>query len=262
MNILRRCEIDFQNYKINNNKQLPLIINTMGWNQDLGLSILKETILLYKPTHVIQIDHPIDLVRNMPILDKQWLNNTQGLLQSKEIQLEHSLNYNLLKLKPKTLSNLNKQKQPSIKSFLSRDHRDIAIISYLSQMPMFNSLSTHLIYSVSYSSIALHVCHIKIKYDDLINIFENSLVGLCEVDSKYIQKNKENSDLISCLNYTDYNVKDIIFKCYGFGFIKHINKSQSKIEVFTHESIESLDKINIFVKGMLTLPNWFNASTN
>lgn len=50
----------------------------MGWNQGLGLCLLKETILMFKPTHLIQINHPIEANKNMPLLDRNWLNTANG----------------------------------------------------------------------------------------------------------------------------------------------------------------------------------------
>ena len=53
---------------------VPLVVNTMGWNNGLGLCLLKDILLIFKPTHVIQINHSKDANKNLPVLDKIWLS--------------------------------------------------------------------------------------------------------------------------------------------------------------------------------------------
>ena len=80
MRCLRSCYDDFLEYRSKSNKseKIPLIINTMGWNQGLGLCLLKESILLFKPTILVQLNHPTEANKNMPLLDKNWLLTTDG----------------------------------------------------------------------------------------------------------------------------------------------------------------------------------------
>jgi polynucleotide 5'-kinase involved in rRNA processing len=143
IDILQHCRVDFQNYKaFVKNDKIPLIVNTMGWNVGLGLCLLKETILAFKPSHLIQINHPQEANKNMPTLDTQWLRTTDGWPPSKRPRQQDensysdindrnkSLNYNLITLKsraPAKSSNLEK-KSPS-KRFSPRDQRNIAILA-------------------------------------------------------------------------------------------------------------------------------------
>ncbi len=46
----------------------------MGWNQGLGLCLLKDILLQFSPTHVVQINHSVDVNKNLPIIDRTWLN--------------------------------------------------------------------------------------------------------------------------------------------------------------------------------------------
>ena len=50
----------------------------MGWNQGLGLCLLKDIVLLFNPTHIIQINHSIEANKNMPTLDKSWLETQEA----------------------------------------------------------------------------------------------------------------------------------------------------------------------------------------
>ena len=77
MQCVRQCFQDYLDLK-SKDENLPLIINTMGWNQGLGLCLLKESVMLFKPTNLVQINHPIEANKNMPILDKNWLETSEG----------------------------------------------------------------------------------------------------------------------------------------------------------------------------------------
>ena len=65
---VRKCAEKFAEL---NDESVPLIVNTMGWNQGLGLCLLKEQISLLKPNYVVQINSE-DYNRNMPKLDYDW----------------------------------------------------------------------------------------------------------------------------------------------------------------------------------------------
>ena len=214
---LRQCFEDFQSYKssLRANEKIPLIINTMGWNQGLGLCLLKESILLFNPTHLIQINHPVEANKNMPLLDKNWLQTTDGWPcknrhknkdesmdsnrpnqianeQTDSMEVDDNTSYKLLILKSSAPYKTQKYqiKSPQ-KSFSPRDHRNIAIITYFSKLQdpktlYFKSIHHIRPYKISWSKIALHVCHAKVEYDQLFRIFNASLIGLCQVEPKYV----------------------------------------------------------------------------
>lgn len=180
----------------------------MGWNQGLGLCLLKETILITKPTHLIQINHPIESNKNMPTLDKLWLQSAEGWNRnpSKNQNMNHQvpdnqknkpidstaeIDYKLIVIKSRAPY---KSQQFPIKSsqkrFSPRDHRNLATLAYFSnlqdpkQYKPFHQIRP---YKVSWSKFALHVSHTRIQYDQLLRVFNASLVGLCVVDPKFVR---------------------------------------------------------------------------
>lgn len=223
---LRQCFEDFLSYKssLGANEKVPLIINTMGWNQGLGLCLLKESILLFNPTHLIQINHPVEANKNMPLLDKNWLQTSDGWPSKKifkpndelmirkdkaldeanklnhlseqtdtmEVDEAHQTSYKLLILKSSAPYKTQRyQAKSPQKCFSPRDHRNLAIITYFSKfqdpkMLYFKPIHHIRPYKISWSKIALHVCHAKVEYDQLFRIFNASLIGLCQVDPKYV----------------------------------------------------------------------------
>ena len=213
MQCLRQCSEDFVKLKSSDDK-LPLIVNTMGWNQGLGLCLLKESILLFQPTHIIQINHPVEANKNMPVLDKNWLqtsdgwpstnrqrqtaeNNLTEMANNSNNQMEvddyNHINYKFLVLKSNApyKSSRFQTKSPQ-KRFSPKDHRTIAILAYFASLqdPKLCFKPIHHIrpYKISWSKLALHISHAKVDYDQLFRVFNASLVGLCQVDPKYVNK--------------------------------------------------------------------------
>ena len=209
MQCLRQCYQDYIKLK-SFEENLPLIVNTMGWNQGLGLCLLKESVLLFKPTHIIQINHPIEANKNMPVLDKNWLktsegwpsvsnssivgqniNESQTFKDAMEIDLYNDINYKLLTLKSRTPYKTAKfQLKSPQKRFSPKDHRTVAVISYFSNLQeenlIFKPIHHLKPYKISWSKLALHISHSKVDYDQLFRVFNASLVGLCQVDSKFV----------------------------------------------------------------------------
>lgn len=208
---IKQCFEDYLTYKLslNNNQIVPLIVNTMGWNQGLGLCLLKETILLVKPTHLVQINHPIEANKNMPNLDKTWLSNAEGWLKktkslneiqqvpesSVKIDTQSSkyddINYKLIAYKSKAPYKTHQFQVKSLqKRFSPKDHRNIATIAYFSNLQdsklCFKPIHNVIPYRVPWSKFGLHVSHSRIQYDQLFRVFNASLVGLCNVDPRFV----------------------------------------------------------------------------
>lgn len=199
---LKQCFDDFTTYKLSlsKNQIVPLIINTMGWNQGLGLCLLKETMQLMKPTHVIQINHPIEKNKNMPLLDKSWLQTTEGWRYDKKSSTakqevhtssNQDIDYKLIVIKSRAPCKTQQfPTKSSQKRFSPRDHRNIATIAYFSNLQdpkqYFKPIHYLRPYRVPWSKFGLHVSHSKVQYDQLFRVFNASLVGLCSVEPKFV----------------------------------------------------------------------------
>lgn len=88
---IKKCFEDYRDFVKSSKEPVPLVVNTMGWNQGLGLCLLKDILLLFKPTHIIQINHPKDANKNMPVLDKLWLS-TQNAASPENKSVIHFFN--------------------------------------------------------------------------------------------------------------------------------------------------------------------------
>ena len=198
---------------------MPLFINTMGWNQGLGLCLLKDQIMLFKPSHVIQINHPVEDNKNMPPLNRAWLDTCEAWSMENKIKIKdqevvaetsmqidqdntdlptsnivaynRDITYKLITLK----SNVPFKNQPKhlvqSKRYSAKDHRNIAIIAYFSNLQnpniYFQPINQLRPYKVSWSKFALHCSHAKIEYNQLFRVFNASLIGLCCVKDKHVR---------------------------------------------------------------------------
>lgn len=195
---IKQCFEDYVSYKttLNNNQTIPLIVNTMGWNQGLGLCLLKETITFTKPTHLIQINHPIEANKNMPLLDKQWLQTAEGWSKNSWLKANQNddfsdINYKHILIKSRVPIKSQQNFNSLQKKFSPFDHRTIATLAYLSDIQdakQFNFLTIHQVrpYRVSWSKFGLHVSHQRIQFDQILKVFNAVLVGLCYVNPKFV----------------------------------------------------------------------------
>lgn len=250
LDLLKKCKADFKALSDHKSSPLPLIVNTMGWNQGLGLCLLKETMLLFNPTDVIQINFAVDANKNMPKLDMDWLTQTDGWPPSKRFKSDNMDNsvhgasnssvpdYNLRILCSRVGGKNNQSnKRTNQKRFSPRDHRNLATMAYFSALQNTNSpfKSIHHLtpYRISWSKLGLYVSHTRISYDQLLRVFNASLVGLCCVESQYvilfniyyqafsqyvflkIEKNPDDPEMPGYLKTRD--PKSLMLRCLGFG---------------------------------------------
>lgn len=298
LHCIKKCHEDFIQYitECGKNEVVPLVINTMGWNQGLGLCLLKDIVIQFKPTHIIQINHPIEANKNMPVLDKNWLelqdalspenklknikknsrnrsfknnnnefsmetNDEDSVMMNESVFSDHykDINYKLLTLKSNAPQK-SQNNQTQLKKYSAKDHRNIGIIGYFAPIhdpkAYFQSIHDLRPYKVSWSRFGLHCAHAKVEYDQLFRVLNASLVGLCVVDEKYIKRN--NLQLPGVLNTFDYETqKPVVYNCSGFGIIRGINMETKEFYILTPEDPKNLQKVNLIVKGMLNLPYEF-----
>ena len=145
----------------------------------------------------------------MPVLDKDWLNLVEGWPPAKRFKSSRQeneesantcqkedykdINYKLIAFKSRTpVKSTQFVKATPQKRFSPRDHRNIAIIAYFSRMQesasMFSSIHHVRPYRVPWSKLAMHVCHMRVDYDQLFRAFNASLVGLCQTDPANVMK--------------------------------------------------------------------------
>ena len=216
----------------------------MGWNQGLGLCLLKEQINILQPTFVLQLNSN-DSNKNLPIVDYQWFKNSSGW----PAKQNSSPNYKLLTIdrSAPTTGPANRRS-----NYSAKDHRSMAIIAYFSSLQekhaFFKPIHHIKPYRVPWSHFALHVAHMKVSYQELFRVFNASLIGLCKIEDKFIKKPTNDSP-----GYLDFNGELAhlnSFKCFGFGIIRGINMDTKEFYIITPEPLDKLNQVNLFVKGI------------
>jgi len=190
---------------------VPLLINTMGWNQGLGLCLLKDILLQFKPSHVVQINHSVDANKNMPVLDRAWLNAqdahsaenrfprarpAQHAMETCEPpadQYADAVQYKLLTLKSYVSAKAaSAPRLPESKRYSAKDHRTIATVAYFAPLQRpdayFQSIHHLQPYRVPWAKFALHCAHVRVDFSQLFRVFNAALVGLCVVDEKHVSQ--------------------------------------------------------------------------
>ncbi|GAA54493.1 polynucleotide 5'-hydroxyl-kinase nol-9 [Clonorchis sinensis] len=106
----------------------PLLVNTMGWTQGLGLTLLTEQIILVKPDIVAQLQLNADQPgarQNLPVMDTDSLRSMEGwhLRDLSDQEFNHQV---------AIIPSLSRSKhQSSVQSNLGApDHRDLTLLAY------------------------------------------------------------------------------------------------------------------------------------
>ncbi len=231
-------------------KKCPLIINTMGWNQGLGLCLLKEQIKLFKPDFVIQIN-TTDANKNLPLITNDWYETST--YSWPPLSKHDRLNYQLIVLERnlKRDGDLTRKRR----AYSAKDHRTIGTISYFADLhdglSGFKSIHHLRPYRIPWSKFALHVLHAQIDFNEIFRVFNASLIALCKVDLKFLKKTGSNESPL-CIDMS-LNERPS-FNCVGFGIVRAINTDTKELYILTPESESKLDDVNCLVKGMLNVP--------
>ncbi|ELT95693.1 hypothetical protein CAPTEDRAFT_197373, partial [Capitella teleta] len=220
------------------NADIPLVINTMGWSQGLGIPLLMDIIRICEPTHLLQLDCSTKQ-KNFPTLDQRFICDTPGLhLKEAPPPFEH-LVFRSDVSPPHSSSN-----------FKPVDLRNLTLLSYLSLSLPANEVSLCAMqpYQIDWCSVALHVCHVSLPRTQIMAAFNASVVALVHAPSEMIVQ-CEDSEMPKFL------LQKPICECYGFGLVRAIDPSQKKLYLVTPLPLEVLkSKVNCLLLGALSIP--------
>uniref|UniRef100_A0A7M4EWV9 Polynucleotide 5'-hydroxyl-kinase NOL9 n=1 Tax=Crocodylus porosus TaxID=8502 RepID=A0A7M4EWV9_CROPO len=189
----------FNSYK----KEVPLVINTMGWVKGVGLLLLIDIIRLLSPSHIVQIS--AEDFKDMPQFTPEYIHLTAGLHTKGKLQATcksmdmggtenwqscegerdfqaSTPGHKLLCIKPKFPGAGNAAKARVHSSIL----RDMAMLGYLGQLQPLETKSVlplHSLvpYQVPFSAVALRVIHTDVAPKHIIYSVNASWVGLCRI---------------------------------------------------------------------------------
>ncbi|ESO09635.1 hypothetical protein HELRODRAFT_183997 [Helobdella robusta] len=241
---------------------LPLIVNTMGWNQGLGLSLFVETLKLVKPAMLVQLDGPC-FKANFPLMLPKIINNESNYFYdlnvvSSDDMLSPSrgvISYSLHCLKSEFSSLKNVNSTSSRSSLTAADTRNLTLFANFLNFDLILKSSNYSnctnnnhhycnlpIYKVSLDSLALHVCHEQVPNSLILRAFNGRFCSLCVIVK---------SKMKGCPNF----LKDLpVCQSKGIGIVYSIDMKSRCVSIATNVPADSLELVNCLLVGAVDLP--------
>nr|XP_056721091.1 polynucleotide 5'-hydroxyl-kinase NOL9 [Euleptes europaea] len=247
-------------------RDVPLVINTMGWVKGAGLLLLIDIVRLLSPSHIVQIS--ADSFKDMPQLSPEYTCSSTGLhtkgkgpLKCKSLgsATEDSElgrgqgNFHLPRSGHKLLCVQPEFPGAGIAGD-GRTHssvlRDMAVLSYLGQLQPSDVelvLPVHSLvpYQVPFSAVSIKVIHTDVAPAHILYSVNASWVGLCQVPDK-VQCKEDGPVLLTQTPICD---------CLGFGIVRGVDMDKKLYHILTPVAPENLRLVNCLLIGNIPVPN-------
>ncbi|XP_075762672.1 polynucleotide 5'-hydroxyl-kinase NOL9 isoform X2 [Pelodiscus sinensis] len=248
-------------------REVPLVINTMGWVKGVGLLLLIDIIRLLAPSHVVQIRG--EGFKDMPHFTPEYINLATGLhtkakLQGKCKNMDVSgmedwkqyegesdfqtltTGHKLLCVQPEFPGAGNAGEARVHSSIL----RDMAMLGYLGQLQPLETrsvlpLHSLIPYQVPFNAVALRVIHTDVAPTQIMYSVNASWVGLCRI----LDEVRCQTDGPILLTQTP------VCDCLGFGIIRAVDTERKLYHILTPVPPENLRLVNCLLLGSITIPD-------
>ncbi|XP_069142610.1 polynucleotide 5'-hydroxyl-kinase NOL9-like [Argopecten irradians] len=235
LNCIRRC---FHAY-MRMEPRPPLVINTMGFITGIGLRLLIDTLKIVQPDLVVQLDSK-HTEGNLPSITPSYISESEGWsnhcrIQKKNIpQKDHSLII---------LDTMYKARSSGQNR--SRQHREMSLLSYLADGLPDGILATKPC-MVSWSTIAIHVCHEIVPSSQILEAINACVVALCYIHDDY-PRYKDNKDSPWLLKETP------ACDCLGYGFVRGVDQERKCLCIVSPVPLSKLRSVNLLMRGNVNL---------
>ncbi|NXQ46528.1 NOL9 kinase, partial [Catharus fuscescens] len=245
-------------------KEVPLVINTMGWVKGEGLLLLIDLIRLLSPSHIVQMD--ICDWKAMPPLTPEHVCFSAGL---------HTKGKQQPKCKQLGADSMESWKYPEGEDMSAPQHkllyihpefpragqagearvhsgilRDMSILGYLGhlQSPDIGAvLPLHSLvpYQVPFNAVALRVIHTDVAPSNIMYAVNASWVGLCCIPEE-VRCQTDGPVLLTQTPVCD---------CLGFGIVRGVDMEKKLYHILTPVPPENLRLVNCLLLGNISIPN-------
>ncbi|NXY05057.1 NOL9 kinase, partial [Pteruthius melanotis] len=245
-------------------KEVPLVINTMGWVKGEGLLLLIDIIRLLSPSHIVQMD--VCDWKAMPPLTPEHVHfsaglHTKGKQQSKCKQLgagsmeswKYSEGEDVSAPQHKLLYVHPEFPRAGVAGE-ARVHcsilRDMSILGYLGhlQSPDIGAvLPLHSLvpYQVPFNAVALRVIHTDVAPSNIMYAVNASWVGLSCIPEE-VRCQTDGPVLLTQTPVCD---------CLGFGIVRGVDMEKKLYHILTPVPPEKLRLVNCLLLGNIAIPN-------
>jgi len=226
-------------------KNLPVVVNTMGWCKGVGLMLVIDTIRYLQPTTLVQL-HSRFHRKNYPYsLDHSTVTAARDSWDSSSATPKR-LSYSLLEF-------LAVPESVSAKDMRSKDYwglpdprttREAVLLSYLGKTGWPSP-----VYRIPLASLVLGVLHTSVEPCALLAVMNLAMVDLCRVEEMYVRR-PDNS-----YQYRVMGNKVPIMSSLGVGLVRNIDMSAGVLYLATNVPSSSLDTVNCLMAGSTRLPD-------
>ncbi|XP_072833828.2 polynucleotide 5'-hydroxyl-kinase NOL9 [Pogona vitticeps] len=247
-------------------RDVPLVVNTMGWVKGTGLLLLIDIIRLLSPSHVVQIS--AEDFKDVPQLTLEYVCGAAGLhtrrkgpstakrLKSEAEDVGQCWSHRDFRLPPSAHKLLCVQPQfpgaglaGSVRTH-SSTLRDLAVLGYLGLLQPSDSesvLPLHGLvpYQVPFGAVALKVLHVDVAPAHILYALNASWVGLCQVQEE-LPSQAEGPVLLTQTPICD---------CLGFGIVRGVDMDKKLYYILSPVAPESLRLVNCLLVGNISIPN-------
>uniref|UniRef100_A0A1A8PTH5 Polynucleotide 5'-hydroxyl-kinase NOL9 n=2 Tax=Nothobranchius rachovii TaxID=451742 RepID=A0A1A8PTH5_9TELE len=234
-------------------REMPIIVNTMGWVKGFGLQLLVDIIRFLPVTHVVQLSH--GGTTQCPALTPEYLRTAHGYQTHPPSQTALD-EFTESHCPPRTYSHLSVQsefqgvaRQGTAKHQRTNEHRELSLLAYLSQLQSpdpgpVRPLHSLTPYQVPYTAVALGVIHCEVAPTHALYAANASLVGLCCLAEKVASRG--GPVLLS---------QAPVCPCVGFGVLRGIDTARGLYFLLTPVDPSTLRKVNCLLLGAISLPS-------
>ncbi|KAJ4765959.1 Polynucleotide 5'-hydroxyl-kinase grc3 [Rhynchospora pubera] len=214
----------------NRGSVLPLIINTPGWVKGTGFDILVEIMRYVSPSVVVQLR--ISLQRKNLPTGAFWLEGEEptGLLDLIDIE---SAQQDLLHRSVLVKKDARFFRGSLISEYFRQCFTSDISISTNKELAF--ALASIPPYQVPFSRVTVKHLHHKVPADEILHSLNATIVGLAV-----------SSDRPTRANSYPW--------CIGLGIIRGIDVSRGLLYVITPVPIQSLQKVDILLQGLIEIP--------
>lgn len=237
-------------------RKMPCLVNTMGFTQGLGVTLMVQILSVLQPTSVIQIQSSSAALNYPDLLSAEYVAKSffnspfrmQLSAQGYQLACPSSLNYDLHVINSEVGGGSDLRKiNPA-----ARFNRDTAVLAYVSKIvhPPITSLLQVVPYCCPLDSLYLHVAHESVSPSVILSTFNANLVALCCIDPE-----EEDITAASEPGLPSIVKGQLLADCLGFGIVRGIDMDSRKLYLLTPVAPSNLKSVNCLALGAINLPS-------
>lgn len=239
--------------------EAPLLVNTMGWVNGLGLSLLVDVLRWVQPTDVVQLVARGAEEVDLPPLDRALLGTACGWgtarssatghrrpLLGEDIAFHHlpgatrrARSWARAKREAMVLAYLGQQQHGA-----SEDRPTAAAAAGGAPFWVWNTTPLR----VPMSLVAIHDCDNSVPKQQLLRAICGAMVALCVVPTHWMLETEKPG-------YPKFINHSGPYECLGYGLVRGVDPCRQHLYILTPEPADRLAEVNALVRGDLHLPD-------